>query len=173
MLASSAQKAQDGDGLHLQGGSSLLFSGNHFGGSTSSNVNSVEVDLNNVAYQNVQLVDNNLITTTRHGSAVLFVPTSAATSGLSFSGNVGFNPLGYIALPPMMTCGTAVTNPYPFAVEVDLTQATGTFGPVYKDSTQVYAMSTTPQTLPVFLGIGESLQVNCSGGTLMSSWFGQ
>jgi hypothetical protein len=169
--ASNAEKAQDGNGLHLQGGSALLFSGNHFGGSASNNVNSVEVDLSGITYQNVQLQNNNLITTTRHGMAVFFNPATATNfGGLAFDSNLGFNPFGVTTQQPSISCGTtAIPNPFPFPVELDIT---GVFGPVMKGSTTIYGASAAQQTLPIFLGIGESFTIACSIAPNYT-WFGE
>jgi hypothetical protein len=167
VTASSAEAAQNGDGLHLQGGNGLLFSGNHFGGSTSQNLNGVEVDSSGVTYSSVQVKHNNL-TVQPGGFPVFFSPSTTIPTGLAFSENVGYNPIGYLSIQPTLICGTALTNPNPFSAEVYLT---GTIGTVSKNGTLIFNSTSAAQTLTVLLGVGESLTVNCSG-TINAVWFG-
>jgi hypothetical protein len=168
--ASNAESAQNGNGLHLQGGTAMLFSGNHFGGSTSQNLNGVQVDWSGFAYSNVQVRHNNVITTRRSGVPVLFNPTPGyPTGGIAFSDNAGFNPVGYPLSPqPVLTCSTPMTNPYPFPAEVYLT---GTFGNILKNGITIFNSTSASQTLSLFLAVGESLTANCSG-SISAVWFG-
>jgi Pectate lyase superfamily protein len=169
VFSTTAQRASSGVGLHLQGGSTLLFDSNHFGGAENLNVYGLQIDLTGLSYNDVQIQNNNL--TNSATSAVNFNPNLAAVSPgeFSFSDNLGFDPYG-AAPAPGLTCGAPFTNPFPFAAEVYIS---GTVGTVYKNSTQLYGASSS-ETVTVFLGIGENITINCTGGGLPAiQWYGE
>jgi hypothetical protein len=90
VAASHASMATNGAGLHLQGGSSLLFSGNTFGDLLAPNQYAVQVDVPSVSYSSVLLQDNNFAAFSN--AAVHF--SSGTGSGLGpaieFIGNIGY-----------------------------------------------------------------------------------
>jgi hypothetical protein len=58
VTGTSSERAQNGIGLHLQGGTTMLFNGNHLGGAAGQNLVGVQVERLGVSYQNVQIRDN-------------------------------------------------------------------------------------------------------------------
>ncbi len=171
VTSSFAEQSPSGVGLHLQGGSAMIFNDNHFGGAESANQYGAEIDLSGVTYGNVQLQGNNM--THAQTGPILFNPSIAAlpVGTFAFSGNLGLDPFGAVTVTGM-SCGVPFTNPLPFDTEVYIS---GMLGAVAKGSTQIYASSAAVQTLSVFLGIGESVTINCLTGMSLPNiqWFAQ
>jgi hypothetical protein len=157
-----------GAGLHLQGGSSLLFGGNNFAstpsaGTPTPTLYGVQVEAAST-YRAVQVLGNNL------GAAPIYFhpsPTSFPSPALYISGNAGLNPVGLAAPTPTPTCGTALINPFPYDAQV---YVSGTFSSVEKNATVVFG-SQTGGAVVVYLGPAETIRVNCST-TPTITWFG-
>jgi hypothetical protein len=166
--------AEHGAGLHLQGGSAMTFTGNNLGGIPQTNsLYGVFVELG-ATYSAVLVQNNDLAVPSPVGSyyPVFYngTPTAFSANSLNLSDNVGYNPVGPPTAPtstPAPTCGSAVANPYPFSVQV---YVTGGFTDVKKNGTLIYGTQTAGSVI-VYLGGGETLQVDCSTAPAIT-WFG-
>jgi hypothetical protein len=166
--------SEHGAGLHLQGGSAMTFTGNNFAGIPQTNsLYGVLVELG-ATYSAVQVQNNDVSVPSPVGSyyPVFFngTPTAFSANSLTFSDNVGYNPVGPPTAPtatPSPACGSAIANPYPFNAQV---YVSGGFTDVKKNGTLLYGMQTAG-SIVMYLGGGETLQVDCSTPPSIT-WFG-
>jgi hypothetical protein len=163
---SRATMAQYGAGVHVEGGASLTFDSNLLSDATSPNAYGVQVDTAGAAYSNVLFHSNDVANAT---SPVLFNTGSGSGLGpaIRFIDNNGFNPTPQQSAS--ISCNTVTTNPFPFSVQI---YVSGVFTSVEKNGSQIYAGSSGAQSVDVLLGVGESVEIMCSGTAPTSYWFG-
>jgi hypothetical protein len=124
------------------------------------------VDTAGAAYSNVLFHSNDVANAT---SPVLFNTGSGSGLGpaIRFIDNNGFNPTPQQSAS--ISCNTVTTNPFPFSVQI---YVSGVFTSVEKNGSQIYAGSSAAQSVDILLGVGESVEIMCSGTAPTSYWFG-
>jgi hypothetical protein len=160
--------ASAGSGIHFFSGANLTLADNHISGVVGPPNNwALYFDPSGI-FSNI-IVNGNDLTGNATAPAVTYPPT---ITGLYLANNAGFNPVGPIPTPyPTQSCGATITNPYPYAVDVNLNDGSGTMS-VTKGGQLVAPASTS--YAEVYLGVGQSYTLSsCSATPPTALWFGR
>jgi hypothetical protein len=181
VIGVTAYGATNGAGLHLQGGSAQRFLNNRFGSRANPNLYGIQIDDSSAVYNATQIQRNDVTNNNPSASPIFLNPGPTPSPGLLLSENVGFNPVGYeTSATPAPVCSSPILNPYPISqqvyvngpfVSISKQGITGSLTLIYGSPSGMTAFGTTAI---VPLGIGESVQINCSSMSpppLM--WYGQ
>jgi hypothetical protein len=163
VVGTTAFGATNGAGLHLQGGSSVLFSADVFGSATAPNLYGVQLDESSgFLYADAQVQDSILSGTSAN---VYLNPSTSTLVGVLFTNNIGYNPVGDNVGPPQ-SCGAVTTNPF---VTNQQLYVSGSFTQIKKNGIKIFDAGSTAV---VILGIAETIEIDCAVTLPHIYWYG-